>query len=81
MNLLISLAILAQTLDATQTCIALKNGTEQNPFLPQSCKGIIAIKAGINAPLFIFKGKNQKIWAVSMIASGSAGIILTLRFK
>lgn len=46
--------VIATMLDASSTCMALRaGGTERNPFLPQSCAGITAIKAGIGGGVIL----------------------------
>ena len=78
---LLLLAILAQTADAALTCRALAQGArEVNPFLPQSCGGIVAIKAGLLAATPIWKGRTQRVYLGSLAAAGSAGVTLTITF-
>ncbi len=76
---LLWLAVVFQGLDAGVTCHTLRQGgKELNPLLPQSCAGIVAMKAAFTAPVFVLKGKHRMIWSVAMIGSGGVGLTVTL---
>lgn len=79
---LLLLAILVQTADAALTCRALASGgREVNPFLPQSCGGIVAIKAGLLAATPLWEGRTRRLYLGSLAASGAAGVTLTIAFR
>ena len=76
------LAIVAQSADAGYTCYRLRQGAvERNPFLPQSCAGIVAMKSasfGI-VPLL---PKDQRKWGlVALAAGGSIGVGVTISLR
>ena len=74
------LALVLQSSDAAYTCHGLSRGkVERNPLLPQSCAGIVAIKAGTLAPLLVLKGNARTTWAITMSASGGIGLVLSIR--
>ena len=81
MNTLTGTVNAFQLSDAAQTCVVLrKGGYERNPLLPQNCGAIVAIKSATLIPLFTIKDKRaNKIWAISMMASGGVGISLSIK--
>ena len=76
---LLILALLTQTADGVLTCRGLaRGGVEVNPVLPQSCAGIIGVKAGmITGALFL--PDRARRWMLGGIAAGGAiGVTVTL---
>jgi hypothetical protein len=74
------LALLAQGADASVSCyqLAQPHRRELNPLLPSSCAGIVAVKAAALTPLVVFHGKHRTLFAGAMLASGVAGVTVTL---
>lgn len=79
------LAVLVNLADAAQTCELLnKGGRELNPLLPQSCKGVIAVKMAAITPLFVLPDSRfRRTWTIGVLVGGSVGtgVTLLLRLK
>ena len=77
---LFALAV-AQALDASSTCVAFRKGfVEANPFLPQHCAAVAAIKGGTVMPLTWAVGRKHRkagkvIAVVGIVAAGTATVI------
>ena len=83
MKTLLLLALLTNTADAALTCHTLaRGGRELNPFLPQSCAGIAAIKAAALATTFAIPvGRARTIWLGSVLAGGSLGVGVSVALR
>lgn len=74
---LISLAILAQSLDTYSTCNNIKNGRiELNPILGNTCKSAAVTKALMITPLLIY---NKKRINIGLISAGTFGFIWNIK--
>lgn len=70
---------LAQALDAGTTCVALQRGfVEGNPFLPESCQGIVVVKAavvvGVSLTAIPIYRRAPKKWRILMAIGVGAGV-------
>ena len=76
------LAIVAQTADAGYTCHRLSQGArEMNPFLPQSCAGIVAMKSAALATAPLWPRSTQKWVLGALTVSGGVGLTLSIALK
>lgn len=72
------LAIVAQSADLGYSCHRFKQGArEVNPFLPQSCVGIAAIKSAMFAAVPFQKTEDDKKFMLTVLAVGG-GVAVTL---
>lgn len=77
------LAIVAQLLDTGFTCQRLRQGgLETNPWVPQSCIGITAIKGAMFASAAVQKSEDDKKFMLTvLIVGGGVGVTLSIALK
>lgn len=81
-NFLVALAFVAQIADGATTCHRLAHGGyERNPLLPNSCGGILTVKAASLAVIPITPKKWRGAAVAFNVSSGTAGVILTFAWR
>ena len=76
------LAIVAQSADAGVTCHNLRRGAvERNPVLPNSCAGIVAMKAGSFGTVPLLPESKQRFALGLLAAGGAVGVTVTIVLK
>lgn len=80
MTWLLAFAVLMQTADAAQSCVAIgKGGRELNPLMPRSCAGIVAMKGLSLAPLVYVKHAKARAWIASAnLVAGGVGVTVSV---
>lgn len=76
------LAIVAQSADAGYTCHNLSRGAvERNPLLPNSCAGIVAMKAGSFGVVPLLPQSKRKYALGILTVGGGVGLGVTIALK